>query len=71
MTNTEDEAANDFVRQAVAGLSAASRKAASAGHTLILVKDGRLIRRGLNGVEMLRVLPKRPKVATRVKKAKS
>jgi hypothetical protein len=56
---------------AVEALSAAYRRALQAGHTLVYVKDGVLVRRAPSGVTVLKQLPARQKVSTRIKKAAS
>ena len=49
-------------------LPAASRRAAQAGHPLVLVKDGLLIRIEPSGTTVLKKLPARRRVAVRIRK---
>jgi hypothetical protein len=72
MTILEDDRLDAAVPElAVEALSAAYRRALQAGHTLVFVKDGVLVRRGASGITELKKIPARQKVSTRTKKAKS
>ena len=59
----------EIAELAVKALSAAHKRAAQAGRSLIFVKNGELIHVGPHGKTVLKKLPRRKKVSVRVKRA--
>jgi hypothetical protein len=72
MPDIDDESQEADVPQlAVKALTEAHQRALAAGQTLVLVRDGRLIRITNDEVVVLKKLPDRKKVAVRTKTAQS
>ena len=67
----EDEEETGVPELAVKALTAASRRAAKAGHPRILVKDRLLVRIDCHGTTVLKKLPPRKKVAIRTIRIKT
>ena len=71
MTTTEDEQEADVPQRAVRALTEAHRRAVAAGHPVVLVQDGKLIRRVGDQVIVLKTMRGRKKVTVRVKRRES
>ena len=72
MADTQPENQDaDVPELAVQALTAAHRRAAAAGRTLIVVRNGQLLRISPTETVILRQLPARKKVGDRIKFAKS
>lgn len=68
MTTVTDEQERDVPQRAVRALTEANRRAVAAGHPVVLVRDGQLIRLIGNQVIVLKSVPGRKRVAVRVKR---
>ncbi len=71
ISNEEDWQEADIPQLAVKALTEAHRRAIEAGHPLVLVKQGCLVRQGASGITVLKQLPARNRVAARTKLARS
>lgn len=69
-TNKADQREAEVPELAVKTLNTAHDRAVQAGHPLVLVKKGVLVRFGATGTIMLNQLPARKKVTIRTKTAR-
>ena len=70
MTTVDDEQERDVPQRAVEALLDANRRAVAAGYAVVLVQNGKLIRRIADQVVVLKTIRPRRKVAVRVKQRK-
>ena len=68
MTTFDEELEADVPERAVVALTEANRRAMAAGFTVVLVRNGELIRRTGNQEIVLKAIGGRKKVAVRVKR---
>ncbi len=70
-TNEADRQESEIPKLVVKALTAAHYRAVQAGHPLVLVKNGALVRLEASKTTLLKQLPARKKVTIRTKTARS
>jgi len=70
-TIDDDDLTAADIQAALDGLAAAQRRAQASGRPIVVVEDGKLVRRGPGEYTVLRVLPPRESPKQRIKTASS